>query len=355
MPITLKKKGGASSESLKVLDGLKKHYGDQVGTMGDGYAPIGRVASGIFPLDLAIGGGFPIWRTSMLFGPESSSKTAVGLRLLGSVQRANRTAVLIDSEHVYDAKWTEKFGVNTKDLIVIQPDNAEQSVDAAEGMMNADDVGIVLLDSLATMQPQKWIDAEAGKANVGGNTQIISSLYTKVGSALTKQQRRGNPIMFVVINQIRSKVGVMFGDPETTPGGFQPRFASSMTIRFYGKKVHEDKHHKDMPTHMLVSGVVRKWRVPIIGTSFEYKLCLADHEGYNVGQVMDTWKTVAHRLQASEDLAKDGKLWNCMGVEAPTLDQLEERYRNDLAWQLKLQKRVFEVSDVIKPPKAKQT
>jgi recombination protein RecA len=351
--ISKKKDPPKGHESHQILAGLKKEHGDQIGTFGHGYAPLGRVPSGIFPLDLAVGGGFPLWRISTLFGPESSSKTAVGLRLIGAVQHyLKRTAVLIDAEHVYDAKWTTNFGVNTKDLIVIQPDNAEQALDAAEGMLNADDVGIVLLDSLATMQPQKWIDADAGKANVGGNTQIISSLYTKAGAAITKAQKQDRPLLFVVINQIRYKIGVMFGDPEIMPGGKQPAFASSLTLRFYGKKEFDkEEAGADMPAHMLVDGIVRKWRVPIIGTTFQYKLCLAPHKGYLPGQTIDTWKTVAHRLQASGDLAKNGKGWVCIGHGEPTLDKLEERYVSDLEWQFACQKKVLADAQLIAVPK----
>ena len=347
--MAIMKKGEAGSDSHRILAGLKKQHGDQIGTFGHGYAPVGRVPSGIFPLDLAVGGGFPLWRHSTLFGPESSSKTAVGLRLLGAVQHyLKRTAVLIDAEHVYDAAWTAQFGVDVKKLIVIQPDNGEQVLDAAEGMLNADDVGIVLLDSLASMQPQKWIEAEAGKANVGGNTQIVSSLYTKAGRALSDAQKADRPVLFVVINQIRYKLGVMFGDPEITPGGKGPMFATSLSLRFYGKKVFDKAVGDDMPAHMLVSGQVRKWRVPIIGTTFEYKLCLTPHEGYQIGQTIDTWKTVAHRLQASGDLAKNGKGWSCIGHTDSTLDKLEERYINDAKWQFDCQKKVLEQAQLLK-------
>lgn len=348
MPINSSKKPVSGKESHQILVGLKKQHGEQIGMFGHGYAPVGRVPSGIFPLDLAIGGGFPLWRHSTLFGPESSCKTAVGLRLLGAVQHyLKRTAVLIDTEHVYDPEWTTKFGVDTSKLIVIQPENAEQALDAVEGMLNADDVGIVLLDSLASMQPQKWIEAESGKANVGGNTQIVSSLYTKAGAAITKAQSRDYPLMFVVINQIRFKVGMMFGDPETMPGGKQPMFASSLTIRFYGKKVYDKAVTEDMPAHMLVSGQIRKWRVPIVGTNFEYKMCLHPHDGYLPGQTIDTWKTVAHRLQASGDLAKNGKGWKCLGQESPTLDKLEERYISDAVWQFECQKKVLDGVNLI--------
>jgi recombination protein RecA len=352
MAVFSKKKEPKGQESHHVLAGLKKQHGDQIGTFGHGYAPVGRVPSGIFPLDLAVGGGFPLWRHSTLFGPESSSKTAVGLRLLGSVQHyLKRTAVLIDAEHVYDPVWTALFGVDLKKLIVIQPDNGEQVIDAVEGMLNADDVGIVLLDSLATVQPQRWIEAEADKANVGGNTQIVSRIYTKAGRALSDAHKLERPVMFVVINQIRYKLDVRFGDPEITPGGKGPMFATSLSLRFYGKKVYDKAVGEDMPVHMLVSGQVRKWRVPIIGTSFEYKLCLTPHEGYQIGQTIDTWKTVAHRLQATGDLAKNGKGWMCIGYTEPTLDKLEERYISDPEWQFACQKRVLENSQLIKVAK----
>lgn len=345
------KKSG-DNEAMKILAKLQENYGTGVGNLGNTYAPVGRVPSGVFPIDLALGGGFPLYRISQLWGQESSGKSAVGLKLLGMTQRVlKRRVVLIDMEHVYDADWTAQHGVNTKDLILIQPENAEQAVDAAEGFMNADDVGMVLLDSLATMQPQKWVEAEVGKQAVGGNTQIVSSLYTKVGSAITRQQRRESPVLFVVVNQMRYKVGFVMGDPSVVPGGMSAKHGNSILLRLYGKKVMQEKVVKDMPTHLDVSGSVVKWRVPIIGNSFQFNMCLSAHEGWKVGDIMGTWRTVGSRLQASGSLKKEGKDWTCLGIVKHTLEEIETHYYDNEPYRLKCQKAVIEEADKIKAQK----
>lgn len=346
MPVTVKK-SSEKRESQEVLAALKKTHGEGIGSMGDGYAPVGRVSCGVFPLDLAIGGGFPLWRTSMLVGPESSGKTAIAMRLAAAVQRAGRTAVLVDMENSYDPTWAGVMGVDTKSLVLIQPDTGEQAVDACEGMMNADDVGIVVLDSLATMYSQKAIESDPSTMLVAGNSLLVSKLYIKMGNALTKKHKEKKKTMFVVVNQIRHKVGVMFGNPETTPGGFAPRYSTSMMIRFYAKKVMQDKVHSHMPTHLHVQGQVQKWKVPVMGTAFEYDMALVSHEGYKLGAIMDTWKTVSNRLQESEDLKKDGKAWVCLGASFPTLEQMREFYNTDLSFQLKCQKTVLQKANTI--------
>ncbi len=343
---------GAGS-SKAVLAALKKHYGATVGSMGDTYGPPDRLATGIFPLDLACGGGLPHNRITMLYGPESSGKTLVGYKALAACQRImKKRAVLIDREDVYDRAWASVQGINVDDLIVIKPSNAEQVVDATEGMLNAEDVGLVLLDSIAMAQPQKWVEAEAGTAMVGGNTQILSQLYTKAGSAITHRGWANNPVLFVVINQIRYKIGVMFGDPETTPGGMQPKFTSSLTVRFYGKKEMNKEISKRMPSHIHVSGVVKKWRVPIFSNSFEYDMALVPHSKYiKPGDVLDTWKTVGHYLQNFGVLHKDGKSWKCLGQEGNTLEQIRDAYVSDLGFQLECQKAVLQRMEQIDVPK----
>jgi recombination protein RecA len=343
MVVVKKKAGDAPAGSKAVLDALKKHYGEPIGSMGDSYGPPDRLATGIFPLDLACGGGFPYNRITLLYGPESCGKTLVGYKALAACQRImKKRAVLIDREDVYDRSWAAVQGVDVDDLIVIKPSNAEQVVDAVEGFLNAEDVGLVLLDSIAMSQPQKWIDAEAGTAMVGGNTQILSSLYTKAGAAITHRGWANNPVLFVVINQIRYKIGVMYGDPETMPGGVQPKFTASLILRFYGKKVTAKEVSNRMPSHLHVEGVIKKWRVPIFATSFEYDMALVPQGKFiKPGDVLDTWKTVGHYMQDFGLLTKAKGKWHACGYSTNTLDEMRDLYVSDLGFQLACQKAVL--------------
>lgn len=334
------------SPSRQVMAALVKSHGKKITVMGSNWVPPERLPSGIFPLDLAMGGGFPYWRVSMPYGQESSGKTVLATKAMGMAQRTMKGAVvLVDAEGVYDKHWARKHGVDTESLILVQPDNGEQAVEACEGFLSADDVCLVVLDSVASLQPQVWIDAEPGKQHVAGNTQLVSDLYTKVGAALSKRKKAESPVLFIPINQIRMKVGAgKYENPQQTSGGVIPRFVSSMSLRMYSKKEADKEVSTDMPATLTTTGAITKWRVPIISTTFEYTMAMMPQEDYRTGDIMRTWNTVGHRLQASGDLKHEGNMWHCLGAMQKTVKELEGIYLADIEFRMKCQRRVFEAA-----------
>ncbi|MDY0324425.1 MAG: recombinase RecA [Candidatus Carbobacillus sp.] len=184
------------------------------------------VPSGSIALDIALGvGGYPRGRIIEIFGPESSGKTTVALHAIAEVQKLGGTAAFIDAEHALDPLYAEKLGVNIEDLLVSQPDTGEQALEIAEALVRSGAVDMIVIDSVAALVPKAEIDGEMGDAHVGLQARLMSQALRKLSGVINKSQT-----IAIFINQLREKVGVMFGNPETTPGGRALKFYSSIRL-----------------------------------------------------------------------------------------------------------------------------
>ncbi|MBE3594191.1 MAG: recombinase RecA [Candidatus Carbobacillus altaicus] len=184
------------------------------------------VPSGSIALDIALGvGGYPRGRIIEIFGPESSGKTTVALHAIAEVQKLGGTAAFIDAEHALDPIYAEKLGVNIEDLLVSQPDTGEQALEIAEALVRSGAVDIIVIDSVAALVPKAEIEGEMGDAHVGLQARLMSQALRKLSGVISKSQT-----IAIFINQLREKVGIMFGNPETTPGGRALKFYSSIRL-----------------------------------------------------------------------------------------------------------------------------
>lgn len=338
MAVTVKKvkkvvdtDGGAGSAE-KVLAELQKQHGKDIGSKGGKYRPIERLPIGVFPFDLATGGGIPRSRVSIFTGPESSGKSLNMYLAMVTAQQRGETAVLIDAEHARDLVWLKSLGLNLDKLIIIQPDNAEQAVDAAQAFLYAKDVGIVGVDSVSAMVTENEIQSAAGKMIVAGSSMQVTNMVHKAGIALSAEAKRDHLPVFLCISQTRYEIGKQFGDPEKMTGGNALKFASSMTVRFYGKNKIIEAVSKDKPTFKYVQGVIKKYRCPIIGTNFEYDQTLIPHGHLRIGQV-EAWHTVESFLKSQGSLhkapGKGAQGWQLGKFNFKTLDVLRGQYRDD--------------------------
>jgi len=184
------------------------------------------IPTGSISLDLALGiGGIPRGRVVEIYGPESSGKTTLTLHVISNVQKSGGTAAFIDAEHALDPEYAKKIGVNIKDLLISQPDNGEQALDIVETLVVSGAVNIIVVDSVAALTPKAEIEGEMGDHHVGRQARLMSQALRK----LTAIVARSNCTV-IFINQIRMKIGVMFGNPETTTGGNALKFYSSVRI-----------------------------------------------------------------------------------------------------------------------------
>ena len=321
------------SAAAEVLKKLRKDMGDEIGQQGVEIKEVGRIPTGIFPLDLALGGGFPRGRVSIVYGNEGSCKTALTYLLMAQVQREGKKAVYLDIESSLDSSWAAKFGINMKELIVITPAFAEQAVDVVEAMLYADDVGIVVIDSIAAMTTDNEIASSAEKMNVGGNSYVVGKMIRKAVSAMSREAHNNHYPALVCINQIRMKIGVMFGNPETFPGGNSLRFASSLTVRLNGKDDIVKEVHADIPTFKIITGSVQKAKMPILSKAFEYSLTLIPHGNMKVGQA-PTWTFIATYCRNAGLLtqAGAGKPWTLLGKTGNAQKDIKLIYETDIAY-----------------------
>ncbi|HEY1891687.1 MAG TPA: recombinase RecA [Steroidobacteraceae bacterium] len=211
------------------LGQIEKQFGKgSVMRLGDGASSfdIEAVSTGSLGLDVALGiGGLPRGRVVEVFGPESSGKTTLTLQVIAEVQRSGGTAAFVDAEHALDPTYAEKLGVNIADLLVSQPDTGEQALEITDMLVRSNAVDIVVIDSVAALTPRAEIEGEMGEMQVGLHARLMSQALRK----LTGNIKRSNTIV-IFINQIRMKIGVMFGNPETTTGGNALKFYASVRL-----------------------------------------------------------------------------------------------------------------------------
>lgn len=206
---------------------IKKQYGDgAIMEMSDASATtIGRFGSGSLSLDLALGGGFPEGRIIEIYGPESSGKTTLSLHAIAEVQRRGGKAAFIDAEHALDTSYAKKIGVDVDNLLVAQPDDGEQALEITETLVRSGGIDLIVIDSVAALTPRAEIEGTMGDSHMGLQARLMSQALRKLTAIVSKTN-----CSVIFLNQIRMKIGVMFGNPETTTGGNALKFYASVRL-----------------------------------------------------------------------------------------------------------------------------
>ena len=225
-------KKSVNSEKLKALqltlDKLEKTYGKgTIMKLGDSQVDaVEAISTGSLGLDIALGiGGLPKGRVVEIYGPESSGKTTLAIHAIASVQKAGGIAAIIDAEHAFDRFYAEKLGVNTEQLLISQPDNGEQALEIADNLIRSGAVDIVVIDSVAALTPKAEIEGEMGDSRMGLQARLMSQALRKLTGTINKAG-----CCCIFINQLREKIGIMFGNPETTTGGNALKFYASVRL-----------------------------------------------------------------------------------------------------------------------------
>lgn len=207
---------------------IEKQFGKgSIMRLGDrGYVKMEVIPTGALSLDIALGiGGLPKGRIIEIYGPESSGKTTVALHVIAEAQKRNGVAAFIDAEHALDPSYAKNLGVDVENLIVSQPDTGEQGLEIAEALVRSNAVDILVVDSVAALVPRAEIEGEMGDSHVGLQARLMSQALRKLAGAINKSKT-----IVIFINQLREKVGIMFGNPETTTGGRALKFYSSVRL-----------------------------------------------------------------------------------------------------------------------------
>ena len=328
----------------QVLADIEKQFGKgAIMKLGEkGIRNVDVVSSGSLMLDRALGvGGYPKGRIIEIFGPESSGKTTIALHAIAEVQKTGGRAAFIDAEHALDPVYAEKLGVDIDELLLSQPDTGEQALEIVEALVRSEAMSIIVIDSVAALVPQAEIEGEMGDSHVGLQARLMSQALRKLGGIVNKTNTSCK-----FINQLREKVGVMFGNPETTPGGRALKFYS--TVRLDVRRGEQIKVNGDVLGNKTVIKVVKNKVAPPFKTA-EVEIMYG--EGISkIGEVID--------LAASMGIVDKSGAWFSykgekigQGKENVKLvlknnkslyDEISKKVRNDL----------FNTEEVEKPKKS---
>ena len=322
----------ANADKLKVLaavmDKIEKDFGKGsiMRMSSDSVTDVPVIPSGSITLDVALGvGGYPKGRVIEIFGPESSGKTTLAIHAIAEAQKAGGIAAFIDAEHAFDSYYAKKLGVDVDNLLVSQPDNGEQALEIADSLIRSSAIDIIIIDSVAALTPKAEIEGEMGDSKMGLQARLMSQALRKLTASISKTKT-----VCIFINQLRDKIGVVYGNPETTTGGNALKFYASVRIDIRRTSVIKDGEEQ-LGTRTKVKVVKNKVAPPFKKAEFDIMF----GEGISkLGEIID--------LGVDYEIIKKAGSWFSYGDKkiGQGRDAVKEALRNDPALMEEIELRV---------------
>lgn len=318
----------------QVLADIEKQFGKgSVMKLGEHeHQKIDVIPSGSLSLDIALGiGGYPKGRIIEIYGPESSGKTTFALHAIAEAQRLGGRAAFIDAEHSLDPQYASKLGVDINELLLSQPDNGEQALEICEALVRSGAISVIVIDSVAALVPQAEIEGEMGDSHVGLQARLMSQALRKLSGVISKTNT-----IAIFINQLREKVGVMFGNPETTPGGRALKFYSSVRLEI--RRSEQIKLGTDIVGNKTAVKVVKNKMAP------PFKNCIVDimyGEGVSIeGEIVD--------LASDAGILEKSGSWYAYNGEklGQGKENIREILKNNVALKEELEQKVREYYEI---------
>lgn len=296
------------------VENARKAYGERAAGKGSDYPEFIRLPTGIFPLDLALGGGFPVGAVSIIYGPEGSGKTSLAYRIVAQFQKRygpDLKAAWIDAENQHDPKWAKLHGVDDDALALFKPTTAEEAADDANEAVFSSDCGLLVVDSIAALAAFDELDKEAEKVVMAGNARPSTRLMKKVGGGMVEHVKAGVPLTVIYINQVRNKIGFVLGNPEILPGPWFQNYQAFLKLRLTAKPILKEKVAA-VPIYSENTAKITKKKFPAIRQSCTWNTILYPHDDWKPLDV-NNHKFMEQTLEDLGYLEQDGKKWLLYG------------------------------------------